>query len=108
MAKTSQAATSLQMTGRMTSNFPRRLKASPLDAPLIQLRGVGQERASQLARLKLHTIRELLLYRPRRHEDRRHFHSIKDLELNRPATTRGTVVALGVKKYAKGTKSVFE
>lgn len=79
-----------------------------LDSPLMQLYGVGSERSAQLAKLKLHTVNDLLLHAPRRHEDRRHFLSIKELELNRPATTRGTVVALGVKKYAKGTKSVFE
>jgi ATP-dependent DNA helicase RecG len=81
---------------------------TPLAAPVTQLWGVGPERAEQLARLKIHTIGDLLLHRPRRHEDRRHFTRIRELEVGRPATVRGTVVALGVKYYRQRTKSVFE
>jgi ATP-dependent DNA helicase RecG len=80
----------------------------PLSLPLIQLWGVGPDRSAQLARLKLHTVADLLLHRPRRYEDRRHFLSIRDLQLGQAATTRGAVVALGLKKYARGAKSVFE
>src|SRR5262249_46675468 len=47
-------------------------------------------------------------HRPRRYEDRRHFRAIAGLQLDEPATTRGKVVALGLKRYRKGTKSVFE
>src|SRR5438552_8236476 len=72
------------------------------------LRGVGPERAGQLARLKLFTVEDLLLHRPRRYEDRRQFRAIAKLELGEPATVRGKVVALGVKRYQKGAKSVFE
>jgi ATP-dependent DNA helicase RecG len=49
-----------------------------------------------------------LLHRPRRYEDRRDFGSIIDLHLDEPALTRGTVVALGTKRYRKGAKSIFE
>lgn len=82
--------------------------SSPLDALLTTLPRVGGERAAQLARLKLVTVGDLLLHRPRRYEDRRHFLTIRELELQRAATTRGTVVALGVKRFRQGTKSVFE
>ena len=44
---------------------------SPLDRQLADLSGVGADRASQLARLKCHTLNDLFLHRPRRHEDRR-------------------------------------
>jgi hypothetical protein len=37
------------------------------------LPGVGSERAGQLQRLELGTVGDLLLHRPRRYEDRRHF-----------------------------------
>ncbi|HVY71947.1 MAG TPA: ATP-dependent DNA helicase RecG [Verrucomicrobiae bacterium] len=80
----------------------------PLATPLTELRGIGSERSAQLARLGLHTIGELLLHRPRRYEDRRQFAAIADLEVGVPVTTRGTVVAQGVKRFAKGAKSVFE
>jgi ATP-dependent DNA helicase RecG len=79
-----------------------------LNHPLSSLRGVGPERAAQLARLKLHTIGDLLLHRPRRHEDRRHFRSIADLKPAESATTRGRIIALGIKRWRGGTKSAFE
>ena len=80
----------------------------PLATPLSELRGVGPERAAQLARLKLFTVADLLLHRPNRHEDRRHLLTIRQLELGRSGTTRGRIVAQGLKTFAKRTKSVFE
>ena len=65
-------------------------RASPLGAPLAALRGVGPERAAQLARLGLHTIGDLLLHRPRRYEDRRRFLAVADLQLGKAATARGS------------------
>lgn len=81
---------------------------SPLAQPVTALWGVGPERAAQLARLDIQTIEDLLLHRPRRYEDRRHFRAIAELSMDEAALTRGTVVALGMKKFRKGTKSVFE
>ena len=80
----------------------------PLSSPVTALAGVGPERAAQLARLEIRTIEDLLLHRPRRYEDRRQLRPIAQLELGEPTTTRGTVVALGVKWYKKHTKSIFE
>ncbi len=79
-----------------------------LDTPLRELPRVGPERAAQLARLKLFTVADLLLHRPHRHEDRRHLLTIRQLEAGKSATTRGRIVAQGVKTFAKRTKSVFE
>ncbi len=81
---------------------------NPLTRPLTELRGVGSERQAQLARLGLFTVNDLLLHRPRRHEDRRHFRSIAEIQLDTPATTRGKIVALGLKRFRARTKSVFE
>ena len=81
---------------------------APLSAPLRTLLGVGSERAAQLARLHLFTVNDLLLHRPRRYEDRRHFCTIAEMPTDEPATTRGHIVALGLKKYHHGAKSVFE
>src|SRR5208282_4320877 len=80
----------------------------PLARPVTVLSGVGPERAAQLARLEIRTIEDLLLHRPRRYEDRRQLRPIAQLELGEATTTRGTVVALGVKWYKKHTKSIFE
>jgi ATP-dependent DNA helicase RecG len=80
----------------------------PLGRALKELRGVGTERAAQLARLGLFTVEDLLLHRPRRYEDRRHFRTIAQLQLDEPGTTRGKIVALGLKTYRRGQKSVFE
>jgi ATP-dependent DNA helicase RecG len=80
----------------------------PLATPLTGLPGVGPERAAQLARLGLLTVEDLLLHRPSRYEDRRHLQTIRELPLGKAATTRGRIVAQGLKTYAKRTKSVFE
>ena len=88
--------------------LPPETKSSPLAMPVTSLWGVGGERAAQLARLGLRTIEDLLLHRPRRYEDRRHFCSIAQLTRDAAATTRGTIVALGLKRFRGGNKSVFE
>jgi ATP-dependent DNA helicase RecG len=80
----------------------------PLALPVNSLWGVGSERTQQLARLKIVTVGDLLLHAPRRYEDRRHFRSIAELTKQEAGTTRGTIVALGVKTFRGGQKSVFE
>jgi len=79
------------------------LKSSARDFP-----GVGPERAAQLERLKIFTLEDLLLHRPSRYEDRRHFISISELKLKEPATVRGKIVAQGLKYYSHRQKSIFE
>ena len=81
---------------------------APLDLPVTVLPGVGPERAAQLARLKILTVNDLLRHRPRRYEDRRHLMTISQLTLGEAAATRGRIVAQGLKRYRKGTMSVFE
>jgi ATP-dependent DNA helicase RecG len=90
------------------SALPDNRPDSPLARPLNSLRRIGPEREMQLARLGLKTVEDLLLHRPRRYEDRRHFRTIAEMPLDEPATTRGTIIALGLKKYRGGSKSVFE
>src|SRR5579862_6275501 len=88
--------------------LPPETKTSPLAAPITSLWGVGGERAAQLTRLEIHTVEDLLLHRPRRYEDRRHFRAIADLSRDEAATARGTIVAQGLKRFRGGRKSVFE
>ncbi|HVU26149.1 MAG TPA: ATP-dependent DNA helicase RecG [Verrucomicrobiae bacterium] len=79
-----------------------------LKNPVTTLWGVGAERAAQLTRLGIFTIEDLLLHRPKRYEDRRHFKKISELTKDEPATARGKIVALGLKRFRGGRKSVFE
>jgi len=87
----------------------REVPAIPaLSAPVTSVWGVGEERARILARLDIFTVEDLLLHRPRRYEDRKKFLSIKELQLGEAATVRGRIVAAGVKRFRKGTRSLFE
>ena len=88
--------------------MPPEAKTAPLAAPITSLWGVGGERAAQLARLEIFTVEDLLLHRPRRYEDRRHFRTISELTRDEAATARGTIVAPGLKRFRGGSKSVFE
>jgi ATP-dependent DNA helicase RecG len=87
---------------------PPENKISPLKNPVASLWGVGSERAAQLARLEIFTVEDLLLHRPKRYEDRRHFRKISELTKDEPFTARGKIVALGLKRFRGGNKSVFE
>lgn len=80
----------------------------PLGLPVTRVRGVGPERAALLARLGIETVGDLLWHRPRRLEDRRALVPIRELELGKPATVSGTIVAAGVKWFRQRTRSVFE
>ncbi len=87
---------------------PPENKIPPLKNPVTSLWGVGAERAAQLARLQISTVEDLLLHRPKRYEDRRHFRKISELTKDEPFTARGKIVALGLKRFRGGNKSVFE
>jgi len=82
--------------------------AGPLEQPITALRGVGPERAALLARLEIRTVGDLLWYRPRRYEDRRHLGSIAALQVREAATIHGRIVAQGVKYWRQRQRSVFE
>ncbi len=79
-----------------------------LRQPVSTVWGVGEERAKLLARLRIFTVEDLLLHKPRRYEDRRKFLTIRDLKPGAPATVRGTIVAAGTKRFKQGTRSMFE
>src|SRR5215469_1457446 len=81
---------------------------SALAAPITSVWGVGEERAKLLARLSIFTVEDLLMHKPRRYEDRRKFLAIRDLKLKEAATVRGKIVAAGVNRFKKGTRSMFE
>ncbi len=76
------------------------------DSPVTVLPGVGPERAAQLERLGVRTTGDLLLLRPRRHEDRRGVVRIADIMDKGPVTTRGRVVSIGRKYFRHRSRSV--
>src|SRR3954453_18148284 len=78
-----------------------------LARPVTMLFGVGPERAKQLERLDIRTVEDVLLLRPNRHEDRRKFAPIAELQLKESTLTCGKVVAAGLKIWKRGANSVF-
>lgn len=81
---------------------------NPLAEPVSSLYGVGKERENQLNRLGVITVRDLLLLKPRRYEDRKNFASISSLKLGESFLVKGKVVVKGIKTYRRRTRSVFE
>ncbi len=80
----------------------------PLETPVSALLGIGLERSMQLERLGIRTLGDLLLHRPRRYEDRTRFLPIHQVTERGAAAVKGRIVAMGVKRFRKGTRSVFE
>jgi ATP-dependent DNA helicase RecG len=79
-----------------------------LTSPVEQLYGIGSERKAQLHRLEIRTVGDLLLHKPRRYEDRRHFVSIYDLPEGVARTVRGKIIAVGTTFFRRSGRSVFE
>jgi len=76
-----------------------------LDTPLQFLRGVGPRRAEALSVAGLDTVRDLLLYFPRRYVDRSAVTPVTQLEAGREATVIGHIRASGM---LRGKRSRFE
>ena len=73
-----------------TENEPAR----SLDSPVRYAKGVGERRAKQLEKLGIETIEDLLLYLPRRLEDRSVIKKIGDVKSGDYATLIGRVRAI--------------
>ena len=80
---------------------------NPLDQQLADLSGVGADRTDQLARMKCYTVGDLLLHRPRRHEDRRNIRPLCDLSDEVPTLSRGRIAVMGTKRI-RGGRTLFE
>jgi len=52
-------------------------------------------------RLEIFTVEDLLLHRPRRYEDRRHFRPIAELQLDEPQLPGDSIIAQGVKMVSQ-------
>ena len=79
-----------------------------LESPVSAVAGVGSARARLLAKRGILTVGDLLLDAPRRHEDRRQFSKIRELQEGQKTTVSGKVIAMGNKTFARTGRSVFE
>lgn len=83
-------------------------ETSLLDRPLREVKGIGGERQEQLARLKLFTLGDLFLNRPRRYEDRRQYQKIASVKKGEATAVNGKIIAQGVKRFRHRRGSVYE
>ncbi|MBI4408077.1 MAG: ATP-dependent DNA helicase RecG [Gemmatimonadetes bacterium] len=77
---------------------------SLLDRPAQYLKGVGPRRAEALARLGVHSARDLLLHIPRRYEDASTVQRIGSVQVGTDATVIGEVVSQGVLPTRSGLR----
>jgi len=73
-----------------------------LDRPITALQGVGEKRAAALRSLGILTVEDLLLYFPRRLEDRSTSVEIGRLRLGQEAAVRGEVLAVDRRRVGRG------
>ena len=69
-----------------------------LDSPVRYAKGVGESRAAKLGKLGIQTVEDLLLFLPRRLEDRRLYRKIGQLKADEPVTVVARVRAIDVMK----------
>ena len=94
---------------------PRSLKApmprdpnAALDAPLTVLNGVGPETASKFERLGLKSLRDLLLYFPRRYDNYARMKTINRLVYGEECSVVGTVYDARVRRMKSGRMTAFK
>ena len=73
-----------------------------LERELRFLKGVGPRRAEMLARLGLHTVRDLIFHLPRSYEDRRSVTRIRDLKNGQKGVISGTVLSVDMRPTRRG------
>ena len=76
-----------------------------MEQPVQALRGVGAQRAAQLAKLGIHTVQDLLLHYPRGYVDLSHPYEIHAAPLDRPCAVKAQVAKkLGETRVRGGMK----
>ncbi len=79
------------------------VKPLTLDTPVQYLKGVGPGRSTLFRRLGILTLRDLIVHLPRRHEDRRTFRTIAQLNPGEKVTVRGRVAGASIFRAKTGT-----
>ena len=77
------------------------------NSPAFKLRGVGPQIASHLARLDIHSVRDLLFHLPARYQDRTKIQPIRQLVVGHEAVVEGVVRAVSRPPRGK-TKLLIE
>ena len=80
----------------------------PLQGPLQFLKGVGPRRASDLKRVGLVTVEDLLYRFPTRYEDRGHFQTIASLRPGVVSSVLGEVLSCGIRPTRRPRFKIFE
>ena len=76
--------------------------------PISAVRGIGEAKARDLSAAGVETVLDLLLHLPFRYEDRSRLATIGTLELERPATIRGTVLSSKLVRTRRASFTIFE
>lgn len=66
-----------------------------LDTPIQLVKGVGPRRLEMFSRVDIHTVEDLLRYKPFRYEDRSHWKPIGQLRPEESALIQGQVTVTG-------------
>ena len=75
---------------------------------LAALEGVGGKKQILLRKLKIRTLRELLMHRPRRYEDRSMCLAIAQAQSGVPAVFRGVIQKIKIKRFRHRRGSLVE
>ena len=70
--------------------------------PLAQVRGISPAWAEQMAKLGLHSARDVLFNFPRRHLDLTDVRPLAEMEPDKPLSVRGTVIDVDAKQTRRG------
>ncbi len=93
--------TELTLPRQAISRMSRPLAPTP-ETSVTALAGVGPARAKSLARLGITTLRDALLFAPRRYEDRRTLVPLGRLRLGQAACCAGRIKSAGTGRSRRG------
>lgn len=84
-----------------------RQRLDKLEFPLTDVKGIGQSLADDLAKLDIHTIKQMLWYLPRRHDDYTRLKTIRQLSAEEVVTVIGTVTHTEVRVGKNNRRDFF-
>ncbi len=84
------------------------VEPAALNAPVTVLQNVGPKNAQNLARLGLHTLRDMLYYYPHRYNDYSTLKTINRVSYGEEVTVIGTVQSVSKRKARDGKREIVE